>query len=148
MEDLTRLFVVCGKAAEVLLDHASTASGHCVEGHLQCCVDAVQVDVLTPAFSPFGTVQSVKLVRDKGGIVGAAPLCSTSITACATTAIFGVLVSTRQTCVLCAVAYVKFDKASSAARALEVMHEAVLNEGRGPLLKVFLAEAPSSRYLS
>ncbi|KAL3140232.1 RNA-binding protein 45 [Trebouxia sp. C0009 RCD-2024] len=82
MEDLTRLFVVCGKAAEV--------------------------DMLTPAFSPFGTVQSVKLVRDKG------------------------------------VAYVKFDKASSAARALEVMHEAVLNEGRGPLLKVFLAEAPSS----
>lgn len=45
-----------------------------------------------------------------------------------------------------AVAYIKFDKASSAARALEVMHEAVLNEGRGPLLKVFLAEAPSSRY--
>ncbi len=46
----------------------------------------------------------------------------------------------------CAVAYIKFDKASSAARAIEVMHEAVLNEGRGPLLKVFLAEAPSSRY--
>lgn len=43
-------------------------------------------------------------------------------------------------------AYIKFDKASSAARAIEVMHEAVLNEGRGPLLKVFLAEAPSSRY--
>ena len=46
----------------------------------------------------------------------------------------------------CLVAYIKFDKASSAARAIEVMHEAVLNEGRGPLLKVFLAEAPSSRY--
>ena len=45
-----------------------------------------------------------------------------------------------------AVAYIKFDKASSAARAIEVMHEAVLNEGRGPLLKVFLAEAPSTRY--
>ena len=43
------------------------------------------------------------------------------------------------------VAYIKFDRASSAARAIEVMHEAVLNDGRGPLLKVFLAEAPSSR---
>ncbi|DBA73573.1 TPA: RNA-binding protein 45 [Trebouxia sp. C0005] len=83
MEDLTRLFVVCGKAAEV--------------------------DMLTAAFSTFGVVHNVKLVRDKG------------------------------------VAYIKFDKASSAARAIEVMHEAVLNEGRGPLLKVFLAEAPSSR---
>ena len=47
--------------------------------------------------------------------------------------------------ILFTVAYIKFDKASSAARAIEVMHEAVLNEGRGPLLKVFLAEAPSSR---
>lgn len=27
MEDLTRLFVVCGKAAEVLLDHAASATG-------------------------------------------------------------------------------------------------------------------------
>ena len=44
-----------------------------------------------------------------------------------------------------AVAYIKFEKASCAARAIEVMHEAVLNEGRGPLLKVFLAEAPTSR---
>ena len=26
MEDLTRLFVVCGKAAEVLLDHVATAT--------------------------------------------------------------------------------------------------------------------------
>lgn len=83
MEDLTRLFVVCGKAAEV--------------------------DMLTAAFNSFGVVQNVKLVRDKG------------------------------------VAYIKFDKASAAARAIEVMHEAVLNEGRGPLLKVFLAEAPNSR---
>ena len=52
----------------------------------------------------------------------------------------------REMC--CVVAYIKFDKASSAARAIEVMHEAVLNEGRGPLLKVFLAEAPSSRCVS
>ena len=33
MEDLTRLFVVCGKAAEVLLDHAASATvGTNVEG--------------------------------------------------------------------------------------------------------------------
>lgn len=33
MEDLTRLFVVCGKAAEVVLDHAASATvGISVEG--------------------------------------------------------------------------------------------------------------------
>lgn len=45
-----------------------------------------------------------------------------------------------------AVAYVKFDRASAAATAIEVMNGAVLNGGRGPKLKVFLAEALSSRY--
>ena len=44
-----------------------------------------------------------------------------------------------------AVAYVKYDKASSAAAAIESMHEAVLNDGRGPMLKVLLAEAPNAR---
>eukprot|EP00891_Asterochloris_glomerata_P003566 jgi/Astpho2/3566/gw1.00057.54.1_t len=66
--------------------------------------------MLTTAFSPYGTITGVKLVRDKG------------------------------------VAYIKFDKASSAAKAIENMHEAVLNDGRGPLLKVFLAEAPGARW--
>lgn len=44
-----------------------------------------------------------------------------------------------------AVAYIKFRRASAAACAIETMHEAVLNEGRGPLLKVMLAEAPNTR---
>ncbi|KAK9841804.1 hypothetical protein WJX81_004164 [Elliptochloris bilobata] len=81
----SRLFVVCGKAAEA--------------------------ELLQEAFARFGNVQSVKVVRDKG------------------------------------VAYVKYDKASSAAAAIESMHEAVLNDGRGPMLKVLLAEAPNARRL-
>lgn len=44
----------------------------------------------------------------------------------------------------CAVAYVKYDKASSAAAALESLHEAVLSDGRTKL-KVMLAEAPNTR---
>ena len=43
-----------------------------------------------------------------------------------------------------AVAYVKYDKASSAAAALESLHEAVLSDGRTKL-KVMLAEAPNTR---
>ncbi len=42
-------------------------------------------------------------------------------------------------------AYVKFDKASSAALAMESLNGAVLNEGRGPKLKVLMAEAPPPR---
>ena len=34
-----------------------------------------QVDMLTAAFSSFGTVQNVKLVRDKGGIADALVPC-------------------------------------------------------------------------
>ncbi len=45
--------------------------------------------------------------------------------------------------VLPAVAYVKYDKASSAAAAIEALHETVLNDGRGPMLKVMMAEAPT-----
>ena len=44
-----------------------------------------------------------------------------------------------------AVAYVKFDKASSAAAAMEALNGAVLNNGRGPKLKVLLAEEPTQR---
>ena len=44
-----------------------------------------------------------------------------------------------------AVAYVKFDKASSAALAMEALNGAVLNNGRGPKLKVLLAEEPTQR---
>ncbi|KAF8057626.1 svkA [Scenedesmus sp. PABB004] len=79
----SRLFVVCGRAVE--------------EG------------VLSGAFAPYGNVQQVKLIKDKG------------------------------------VAYVKFDKASSAALAMEALNGAVLNNGRGPKLKVLLAEAPTPR---
>ncbi len=39
----------------------------------------------------------------------------------------------------------KFDRASSAALAVEALNGAVLNDGRGPKLKVLLAEAPSAR---
>lgn len=45
-----------------------------------------------------------------------------------------------------AVAYIKYNKASAAALAVENLHEAILNEGRGPTLKVMLAETPHARY--
>lgn len=45
-------------------------------------------------------------------------------------------------------AYVKFDKASNAADAMENLNGVVLNNGRGPKLKVLLAESPNSRYLA
>lgn len=44
---------------------------------------------------------------------------------------------------MCVVAYVKYDKASAAAAAIEALHETVLNMGRGPMLKVMMAEAPT-----
>lgn len=44
-----------------------------------------------------------------------------------------------------AVAYVKFEKASSGALAIENLNGAVLNHGRGPKVKVLLAESPSAR---
>ncbi|KAK9810800.1 hypothetical protein WJX73_008634 [Symbiochloris irregularis] len=43
------------------------------------------------------------------------------------------------------VAYIKYERASSAALAVETLHETVLNDGRGPTLKVMLAEAQNSR---
>jgi hypothetical protein len=45
------------------------------------------------------------------------------------------------------VAYVRYDKASSAALAIESLNGATLNNGRGPKLKVLLAEAPSARWV-
>ncbi|GLI64607.1 hypothetical protein VaNZ11_007917 [Volvox africanus] len=78
----SRLFIVCGKN--------------------------VEAETLQVAFRPFGTVQNVKVIREKG------------------------------------VAYVKYDKASSAALAMENLNGAVLNNGRGPKLKVLLAEAPNT----
>ena len=47
--------------------------------------------------------------------------------------------------VFAGVAYVKYDRASSAALAIENLHEVTLNEGLGPRLKVMLAESPHSR---
>lgn len=79
----SRLFVVCGRA--------------------------IEAEALQAAFSPYGCLQNIKIVKDKG------------------------------------VAYVKFDRASSAALAIENLNGAVLNDGRGPKLKVMLAEAPSAR---
>lgn len=43
-----------------------------------------------------------------------------------------------------AVAYINYEKASAAAMAIEGMHEKVLNDGRGPMVKVMFAEAPKS----
>ena len=44
----------------------------------------------------------------------------------------------------CAVAYVKYERASCAAGAMEALHETVLGDGR-TRLKVLLAEAPTAR---
>lgn len=49
---------------------------------------------------------------------------------------------------LVGVAYVKYEKASSAALAVENLHEVTLNNGSGPRLKVMLAESPSARCVS
>ena len=103
--------------------------------------------MLTTAFSSFGVVQNVKLVRDKGGIDAASVPALLCIMVYVHPPVVNVMLPAklRNVHTVDAVAYIKFEKASCAARAIEVMHEAVLNEGRGPLLKVFLAEAPTSR---
>eukprot|EP00887_Chlorella_sp_A99_P005987 scaffold27.g5987.t1 len=46
------------------------------------------------------------------------------------------------------VAYVKYDRASSAALAIETLHEVTLNDGQGPRLKVILADSPHTRTLT
>eukprot|EP00878_Enallax_costatus_P022075 GHUV01023407.1.p1 GENE.GHUV01023407.1~~GHUV01023407.1.p1 ORF type:complete len:188 (+),score=39.98 GHUV01023407.1:110-673(+) len=73
------------------------------------CGRSVEEDTMKAAFLPYGNVQNIKLIKDKG------------------------------------VCYVKYDKASSAALAMENLNGAVLNNGRGPKLKVLLAEAPTPR---
>lgn len=45
------------------------------------------------------------------------------------------------------VAYVKYDRASSCALAIENLHEVTLNDGQGPRLKVILADSPHTRCL-
>ncbi len=43
------------------------------------------------------------------------------------------------------VAYVKYERASAAALAIENLHEVTLNDGQGPRLKVLLADSPHTR---
>eukprot|EP00882_Tetradesmus_deserticola_P025144 GHRQ01027603.1.p2 GENE.GHRQ01027603.1~~GHRQ01027603.1.p2 ORF type:complete len:206 (+),score=63.03 GHRQ01027603.1:79-696(+) len=73
------------------------------------CGRSVEEDVLKQAFLPFGNLENIKLIKEKG------------------------------------VCFVKYDKASSAALAMESLNGAVLNNGKGPKLKVLLAEAPTPR---
>ncbi|KAJ9512888.1 hypothetical protein QJQ45_029135 [Haematococcus lacustris] len=87
------------------MDEQGVAGSRC----FVVCGKNVTGEELQAAFAPYGAVESVKVVRDKG------------------------------------VAYVKYDKASQAALAIEDLNGAVLNDGRGPKLKVLLAEAPSAR---
>lgn len=51
---------------------------------------------------------------------------------------------TTESWVYFAVAYINYDKASSAAMAIENLHETILNDGKGPMVKVMFAEAPKS----
>jgi len=61
---------------------------------------------------------------------------------------FSVVINdSERPCCIVGVAYVKYEKASSAALAVENLHEVTLNNGSGPRLKVMLAESPSARYV-
>lgn len=95
--------------------------------------------MLKTAFDPYGTVTNVKVIRDKGGEYSqskeSTPLPGFLTALCEWSLWF----------VLFLVAYVKFDKASCAADAMENLNGAVLNNGRGPKLKVLLAESPNQR---
>jgi len=65
----SRLFVVCGKAAEVRwrTHRRSLHTGvHAALARLHAWCRA-QVELLQEAFARFGNVQNVKVVRDKGG---------------------------------------------------------------------------------
>ncbi|GFH06706.1 uncharacterized protein HaLaN_01378 [Haematococcus lacustris] len=101
--DLGRLHP--GRPRGTPMDEQGVAGSRC----FVVCGKNVTGEELQAAFAPYGAVESVKVVRDKG------------------------------------VAYVKYDKASQAALAIEDLNGAVLNDGRGPKLKVLLAEAPSAR---
>ena len=71
----SRLFVVCGKHVEVgsTLQRQSACPDGPMPLHEPLEPPAVQQiamsqeDVLVDAFQPFGIVQSIKIVRDKGG---------------------------------------------------------------------------------
>lgn len=61
---------------------------------------------------------------------------------------FSVVINdSERPCCIVGVAYVKYERASSAALAVENLHEVTLNNGSGPRLKVMLAESPSARYV-
>jgi hypothetical protein len=106
-------------------------------------------DALEEAFSPYGLVQNVKLVKDKGGECPASLLPLPQRSNSPTAVVQGGLPPDR--CLrhsAPAVAYIKFPLASSAALAIESLNGAVLNDGRGPKLKVMLAEVPTPRCAS
>ena len=112
---------------------------------------APQEELLAEAFQPFGHLQGIKLLRDKGGTRSECHYCSyvATCSACAPECKEALLSDACGDWRCCgrAVAYVKYDKASSAAAALESLHEAVLSDGRTKL-KVMLAEAPNTRSAS
>lgn len=56
----SRLFVVCGKTAEVR-QHPPLSTG------INQWVLYFQEDMLKTAFEPYGNVVNVKVIRDKGG---------------------------------------------------------------------------------
>lgn len=82
--------------------------------------------MLQQAFEPYGNITNVKVIKEKGGTVL-------------------LFFNFNFNLILNIVAYVKFTKASCAALAMESLNGAVLNNGRGPKLKVLLAESPNSR---
>lgn len=73
----SRVFVVCGKSVEVrsqrgrhrsFVMHVMLAYVCYDRSFIDCrVIVSAQAEVLTKAFSPYGNIQSVKLVRDKGG---------------------------------------------------------------------------------
>lgn len=232
----SRVFVVCGRAIEV--GGAFAVQGFTgalrADEPLCVCPHRHQSDALEATFAPYGKLQNVKLIKDKGGGHGrwrgsrggarwllgrlgpAARACSMhrdgALMHCSIGAAAGLLqhpqrlgvrsiawgctswaqkrlprhdarlcsqrqrravsghcsvrvlgsslaarlrmarlshssppwISFLAACTL-AVAYVKYEKASSAAMAIENLNGAVLNNGRGPKLKVMLAEAPNAR---
>ncbi|KAL6758294.1 hypothetical protein V8C86DRAFT_3134492 [Haematococcus lacustris] len=88
------------------MDEQGVAGSRC----FVVCGKNVTGEELQAAFAPYGAVESVKVVRDKG------------------------------------VAYVKYDKASQAALAIEDLNGAVLNDGRGPKLKDHVCGFPDLEY--
>jgi hypothetical protein len=62
----SRLFIVCGKNVEVGWDlRAGADDGEPVCRRLAMC--PAQAETLQVAFRPFGNVQNVKVIREKGG---------------------------------------------------------------------------------